>query len=247
MHKVAGAVDAVLAEQRVSGRPLAVVLAGHNGSGKSTLWYRRLAPRLRIPLVNADRMMLSILPEVQAGGRLPSWATTLRDSNTSWMQVAQKGVLAFVTHAMASKVPFAMETVFSHWVERPDGTAESKIDLIQDMQAAGYFVLLVFVGLSHADLSVARVHTRVALGGHAVPVMKLRSRFPKTQRAIGAAAQVADATLMVDNSRKPSQAFTVCRVQLKTRELFDRRLEGARIPEAILRWMDVVAPLPGHA
>jgi len=42
---------------------MAFVLAGHNGSGKSTLWYQRLADQLQIPLVNADRLTLSILPE----------------------------------------------------------------------------------------------------------------------------------------------------------------------------------------
>jgi len=42
---------------------VAFVLAGHNGSGKSTLWYSRLAESLRMPLVNADRMMMSILPD----------------------------------------------------------------------------------------------------------------------------------------------------------------------------------------
>lgn len=242
MRSIPFALDSVLKHQSASGRPLAVVLAGHNGSGKSTFWYKRLAPKLQIPLVNADRMMMSILPEVAPDARLPPWASALRDKKTSWMQVAQKGVLAFVTHAMASKVPFAMETVFSHWRELDDGTVESKIYLIRDMQAAGYFVLLVFVGLTNAELSVARVYTRIALGGHGVPVGKLRSRFPKTQRAINAASGVADATIMVDNSRKLCQAFTVCRVQLQDTVLYDRRSNG-RPPEEITRWMDVVCPL----
>lgn len=159
------------------------------------------------------------------------------------MRVAQDGVQAFVTHAMANKIPFAMETVFSHWREREDGTVESKIDLIRQMQDAGYFVMLIFVGLTHSGLSAARVQTRVTLGGHAVPVSKLLSRFPKTQRAIGAAAEVADATIMVDNSRKPSQAFTVCRIQLQATVVFDRRTTRTRVPEEILRWLNVVGPL----
>jgi ABC-type uncharacterized transport system ATPase component len=77
-------------------RPLAVILAGHNGSGKSTLWNKHLAESLRMPLVNADRMMLSILPETSEGRRLPGWAVDIRDRNESWMQVAQKGVEAFL-------------------------------------------------------------------------------------------------------------------------------------------------------
>jgi len=241
MPKIPAAIADVLEKQRVSGQPLAVILAGHNGSGKSTYWYQRLAGRLQIPLVNADRMMLSILPEPVAGKKLPSWATTLRDGNTSWMRVAQDGVRVFVDLAMGQKVPFAMETVFSHWVVRPDGTIDSKIELIQKLREAGYFVLLIFVGLTSSALSIARVQTRVASGGHDVPIGKLRSRFPKTQTAIQAASMVADATVMVDNSRTLSLAFSLCRVQLQEVVLYDRR-DGGRVPSEISAWLDLVCP-----
>jgi len=130
MTELATAVDHVLAAQEQSKKPLAIVLAGHNGSGKSTMWYQHMVDRLQIPLINADRMMMLILPEVTCGGRLPNWASSLRDNDTSWMQVAQKGVQAFVAQAMAYKVPFAMETVFSHWRDLGKGKIESKVDLI---------------------------------------------------------------------------------------------------------------------
>jgi predicted ABC-type ATPase len=68
------------------------VLAGHNGSGKSTLWYDRLAETLKIPLINADRLTLSILPERNASNKLPDWATKLRDADERWSRVAQQGV-----------------------------------------------------------------------------------------------------------------------------------------------------------
>jgi predicted ABC-type ATPase len=138
-----------------------------------------------------------------------------------------------------------METVFSHWYVREDGTAESKIDLIRDMQAAGYFVLLIFVGLTSADLSVLRVATRVAEHGHAVPEQKLRERFPRTQLAIGEATKVADASLLADNSRDQTQAFTVCRVVVGGKETFDlRRGEGPAPPKVITRWLNAVSPRP---
>lgn len=50
------AVDQVLRVQNASGKPLAIIVAGHNGSGKSTMWNERLAPGLQMPLINADRM-----------------------------------------------------------------------------------------------------------------------------------------------------------------------------------------------
>lgn len=225
-------------------KPLAIILAGHNGSGKSTMWRRSLADELRIPLVNADRMMMSILPEPASDGALPVWAQTLRDTDEGWMRVAQQGVQAFVGHAMNAQVPFAMETVFSHWQVREDGTVESKIDLIRDLQKAGYFVFLIFVGLVNVELSIARVATRVSEHGHDVPEARLRDRFPRTQHAISQALQVADASLLADNSRTPSEAFTVCRVQIESRELFDLRASKVPPPGVISRWLSIVSPRP---
>lgn len=235
----------VLAQQRRSKKPLAVILAGHNGSGKSTFWYKRLSSSLQMPLVNADRMMLSILPEPEKDATsLPSWAVNLRDKNDDWMAVAQKGVQAFVAQAMIRKVPFAMETVFSHWKDLGNGKYESKIDLIQEMQEAGYFVLLIFVGLSNVSLSMARVSTRTAFGGHNVNQEKLSERFPRTQKAIRAAASIADATIMTDNSREQEKAFYVCRVQIKGEEFYDRRNARTPVPPPILEWLEILSPRP---
>lgn len=244
MTSAIAAIRQVRETQEKRKKPLAIVLAGHNGSGKSTMWRRSLADELQMPLVNADRMMLSILPEQASDGALPAWAATLRDTDESWMKVAQQGVQAFVGHAMNAKVPFAMETVFSHWQPRDDGTVESKIDQIRQMQAAGYFVLLIFVGLASVQLLIGRVQTRVQENGHAVPEDKLRERFPRTQMAIAEAIKVADASLLADNSRTPAQAFTVCRVQVEDREIFDLRGGTRSAPSVILRWLDRVSPRP---
>lgn len=242
MKNLEEAVKKIRAAQKRSKKPFAVVLAGHNGSGKSTFWYERLAEDYQIPLVNADRMMMSILPEVSTERPLPSWAQDFRDKNTAWMQVAQRGVQAFVAQAMEQRVPFAMETVFSHWKRLPNGKHESKIDNIRDMQAAGYFVLLMFVGLSTAELSMARVNTRVEKGGHAVDPKKLAGRFPRTQSAIRAALDVADAAILVDNSRDIEEAFTIAHVRMAKSVLFDCR-QSAGAPAEILEWLNVVAPV----
>lgn len=242
MTKLREAVEQVLAAQKQTKKPLAIILAGHNGSGKSTMWRKSLSTQLRIPLLNADRMMLSILPEPDSSGALVDWAQELRDTDLGWMQVAQSGVKAFAAHAMRAKVPFAMETVFSHWNVREDGTVESKLDLIRDLQKADYFVLLFFVGLTNVDLSILRVMTRVAEHGHGVPPAKLVDRFPRTQQAIREAAKIADATIFTDNSRNEKQAFTVCRVQLGEESLFDLRTTGDTVPRVILAWLEKVSP-----
>jgi predicted ABC-type ATPase len=242
LRRLNDAIDQILHAQRITGKPLAIILAGHNGSGKSTMWRKVLSDRLQIPLINADRMMLSILPETGSDGALVPWAQSLRDTDQSWMKVAQDGVQAFVGHAMQSKVPFAMETVFSYWEELADGTVHSKLELIRDMQAAGYFVLLLFVGLTNVELSILRVQTRVAEHGHDVAMERLIRRFPKTQRAIGAASKIADAAVFVDNSREERLAFTVCRIQVGDECMYDLRQTGRTVPSAIAQWLDTVSP-----
>ena len=157
-------------------RPVAFVVAGHNGSGKSTLWYNRLVPILRIPLVNADRLTLSILPpENPATRRLPSWARKLRDDDVRWQLLSQEGVLAFISLVTEKRMSFAFETVFSHWKRLPNGHYESKADITEKLQASGYFVVLLFVGLASVELSILRVETRKSMGGHDVPLDRLRA------------------------------------------------------------------------
>ena len=242
MTTLRGAVADIRKAQTHTNKPLAVIVAGHNGSGKSTIWRQTLADTLHIPLINADRMMLSILPEADSTGHLVPWAAHLRDTDQGWMRIAQQGVQAFIGQAMGAGVPFAVETVFSHWQPRPDGTVASKIELIQQLQSAGYFVLLLFVGLANAQLSISRVQTRVLAGGHAVQEDTLRARFPRTQTAIAAALAVADAAILMDNSRGLPQAFTVCRVQLGPQALFDLRDRDPAVPRALLSWMERVSP-----
>jgi predicted ABC-type ATPase len=205
-------------------RPAAFVLAGHNGSGKSTLWYERLASKLEMPLVNADRLTASILPPVHdTSEALPKWARQLRDEDERWQTLSQEGVRTFVSLIMERRIPFAFETVFSHWVPRADGTYESKAEIIELLQKQGYFVVLLFVGLASVDLSILRVETRKEQGGHGVPLNKLKTRFARTQKAVGHAAPLADMTLMFDNSRKPEEAFTLVRAQRGENILYDCR------------------------
>lgn len=229
-------------------RPVAFVLAGHNGSGKSTLWYQRLAGNLQIPLVNADRLTMSILPEPSGSPpRIPAWAQTLRDENTTWQILSQSGVKLFRELIMEQRQAFAFETVFSHWKELPDGNVESKIDDIKTMQRRGYMVVLIFVGLTSLSLSILRVQNRKRTGGHDVPTAKLTERFPRTQKAIGAASKVADLTLMVDNSLDEKRAFQFVRAQRKRIVLFDARDPGYRVAgevrAAAAPWLEnVVGP-----
>ena len=244
---MAGPPDAPELLNSISGdKPLALILAGHNGSGKSTPWKERLAEVLKIPLINADRMTLSMLPEPEGDPPgLAPWAAAFRDNDERWQRLSQAAIQCLVDKVVGLGVPFAYETVFSHLKRLPDGKFESKGELILGFQQAGYSVALLFVGLASAELSVLRVKTRRALGGHAVPEAKLHSRFPRTQEAIRLAAPLADLTLMFDNSRGLKEAFTLVRAQSKADVRYDCRRDPSAKEDLIQiasSWLKRVAP-----
>ena len=148
---------------------------------------------------------------------------------------------------MDQHLPFAFETVFSYLKREKDGTYKSKVDTIVALQRAGYFVVLVFVGLASPELSILRVATRKQQGGHDVPEKKLRERFPRTQEAVRMAASIADMAFMYDNSRSLEQAFTLVRTQTKTDVTNDCRekkfSEEQELLDVAALWLPKVAPL----
>jgi predicted ABC-type ATPase len=198
---------------------------------------------LKLPLINADRLTMSILPEPGLNRRLPGWAERLRDRDVRWQEVSQTAAQDLRKLITRKKLSFAFETVFSHWRVLPDGRVESKIDLIDEVREAGYFVVLIFVGLTSWELSAARVETRKLGGGHAVPKKKLRSRFPRTQLAIRHAREVVDMSLFFDNSRDLAHAFSIARVEKQGAEILDcRRRPRSALARVARLWLDQVAP-----
>jgi predicted ABC-type ATPase len=128
--------------------PTFYLLAGPNGAGKSTL-YRALVDNGTLPasleFVNADLYEAAHLQQVtdpvQRSEQARAWADARR------------------AECIAQGRSFASETVFSH---------ASKLQLITDARAAGFYVLLLVVGLDDTRQLVQRVSRRVKEGGHAV-------------------------------------------------------------------------------
>ena len=94
---------------------------------------------------------------------------------------------------LAQKESFAFETVFSD----PVG---DKLKFLLEADAAGYTVVLCFIGLNDAGLSEDRVAMRVSQGGHDVPSAKLKSRFPRTLANLNAAVASLPIVYVFDNS-----------------------------------------------
>lgn len=161
-------------------RPVLVVLAGPNGAGKSTFFAEHLQG-LGLLFVNADHI-----------------ARLLRDAEPRLpVPVLERRAFAEAERLRADLIDlrfgFCAETVFSD-------PAGAKLDFMERARSAGFVVLLVFIGLASPALSVARVATRVARGGHDVPNDKLFARYPRTLKNLRMAVTAVDRAFLFDNS-----------------------------------------------
>jgi len=80
--------------------------------------------------------------------------------------------------------------VFSH---------ASKLALIDEARAAGFFVTLLVVCLDDPQRLLPRVRQRVAEGGHDVPAQRILERYPRTLANLASAVRRADVALLYDS------------------------------------------------
>ena len=72
---------------------------------------------------------------------------------------------------LEQKISFTLETVMSH---------PSKVKLMADAQTRGYRTYLYYVATEDPAINIARVKTRVALGGHDVPTDRIIERYHRS-------------------------------------------------------------------
>jgi len=155
----------------LDGRPVVVAIAGSNGAGKTTFYYSHLqAAGLRF--VNADVLARELAVDAYTAARV---ADSIR------------------RELMAQRESFVFETVFSD-------PAGDKLAFLREAGAAGYNVILCFIGIAGPEVSDERVAMRVSQGGHDVPMEKLTERFPRTLANLKAALAELPHVRVFDNS-----------------------------------------------
>ncbi|GAA3721039.1 AAA family ATPase [Gordonia hankookensis] len=155
------------------------LVIGPNGSGKSTFVEYTLAPLLPSSVfVNADSIARQRWP-AEAEARSYDAARIAADTRD---------------RLIADGRSFIAETVFSH---------ESKLDLIDRAQDAGYFVVL-HVLIVPESIAVLRVAHRAASGGHSVPENKIRARFHRLWPLAVEAIHRADESTVYNSALGPA-------------------------------------------
>lgn len=151
-------------------RPIVVAIAGPDGAGKS-MFYQAHLERAGLRFVNADVAARELALDAYDAARV---AQELRET------------------LLAARESFVFETVFSD-------PAGDKLAFLGRAAAAGYTVVLCFVGIAGPEVSGERVAMRVSQGGHDVPPSKLVSRFPRTMANLRSAAATLPHVLVYDN------------------------------------------------
>ena len=135
------------------------VLAGTNGAGKSSVagaMFRARGAAYFNP-DEATNLVLAANPGI-----------TLAEANSAaWGQGKR-----LLERAIAERLDFAFETTLG---------GRTITALLDAALSEGIEVRVWYVGLSSAELHIARVRARVAKGGHDVPAAKIRDRYDRSR------------------------------------------------------------------
>jgi predicted ABC-type ATPase len=131
------------------------ILAGPNGSGKTTTSYTILPDIFECKeFVNSDEIARGLSPF----------------NPNSVALTAGRLMLGRIHQHLKNEETFAIETTLATF---------SYQKLIEEAQAKGYIVTLLFLYLDSVDLAIKRVETRVKEGGHDIPEEVIRRRYQR--------------------------------------------------------------------
>ncbi len=157
-------------------RPVFTIIAGSNGCGKSTLTSTAREKFQQTPVLDPD----AIAKSLQA---------TL-DSHNSNIEAGRR-VLLLAADLIKSKQTFTVETTLS---------GSTYLRMAAQAKAAGFNLMVVFVGTQSVEINLERVKARVEKGGHDVPEEDQRRRFPRTLANMSKLLPEADLAVILDNS-----------------------------------------------
>ncbi len=153
------------------------IISGSNGAGKTTF------AREFLPDYAQCRRFIN--PDLIAAGLSPF------DPAAAGAQ-AGKLVLCEIRRAIAKGETFAFETTLS---------GRTYLPIIRHARKAGLICHLFYLWIPDPDLGLARIRDRVADGGHHVPELDVRRRYPRSlQNLFTLYAPEMDSVHLFDNS-----------------------------------------------
>jgi predicted ABC-type ATPase len=155
------------------------IISGCNGAGKTTASYTVLPEVLQCKeFVNADEIARGLSPFNPEGMAIE----------------AGRLMLKRISELIREEESFSIETTLA---------TRSYARLIQQTQAQGYKVSLIYFWLNSPELAIGRVRRRVSEGGHDIPEEVIRRRYQAgIDNLFGTYMSCVDYWLMADNSQE---------------------------------------------
>ena len=168
-------------------RPRIYVLAGTNGAGKSSIGGEMF--RLRggdyFNPDEAARRILAANPGItQSEANIAAWNEGKR----------------MLERSISERLNYAFETTLG---------GRTITRLLQEAHLAGVEVRIWYVGLSSPELHIARVHARVAEGGHDIPEATIRQRYTSSRLNLIQLLPSLTELRVYDNSEEADQSNNV--------------------------------------
>ena len=179
--------------------PNLYIIAGCNGAGKTTSALTILPEILSCrEFVNADAIAVGLSPF---------------DPESVAIE-AGKLMLGRIDNLMKINADFAIETTLS---------SKGYKSLIQRAKEKNYKVTLLFFWLNSSELAIKRVSSRVAKGGHNIPIDTIKRRYIRgIQNFMSVYKQEVDNWLLLDNSE--SESTIIADSYNQKEQIFDIKL-----------------------
>jgi predicted ABC-type ATPase len=151
--------------------PRIYVLAGVNGAGKSSVGGAMFA-KAGVRFYNPDSAARQF--------RWKLFGINQEEANALAWQEGRR----LLERAIDERKDFAFETTLG---------GNTMASLLEKASAAGIEVRIWYVGLENAELHIARVLSRVDMGGHDIPEAKVRERYARSRmKLIGLLPHLAE-------------------------------------------------------
>jgi len=134
---------------------VAYIIAGPNGSGKTT-FAREFIKETGLPFLNADEIALKLAPRQIEKARVRAGKIFLTQIETS----------------IAKGESFIVETTLS---------GKYFIRLIDKLKKNNYWIEITYIFVETAEEAIRRIDIRVRKGGHPVPSVDVKRRFPRSK------------------------------------------------------------------
>jgi len=160
--------------------PRIYVLAGVNGAGKSSIGGAMLE-QAGVEFFNPDKVARQFQSTYQG--------ISQEDANSlAWQQGRR-----LLQRAIDERKDFAFETTLG---------GNTMPALLKKATSSGIEVRIWYVGLESAELHIARVQSRVAMGGHDIPETKIRERYAQSRMRLIELLSVLTELKVFDNTEE---------------------------------------------